>query len=121
MDGIVTTSVSEMYMYENRIIHLSFPKPRVSVNGEQARAIFEARLNIPGAPNKQLVLVDLRSDPKPDRDARNFARRPEMVNSTKAMAMMVKSPVSRVLGNFFIGFNRGDLPVKLFSDEAEAT
>lgn len=36
------------------------------------------------------------------------------------MALLIGSPVSRMIGNFFLGINRLRVPVRLFSDEAEA-
>lgn len=35
-----------------------------------------------------------------------------------AVALMVASPVSKVIGNFFIGLNKPTHPVRLFSDES---
>jgi hypothetical protein len=37
-----------------------------------------------------------------------------------ASALIVKNPFQRILGNFFIGINKVQVPVKLFADETEA-
>jgi hypothetical protein len=37
-----------------------------------------------------------------------------------AAAVLIDNPVSRVIGNFFIGLNRPRLPMRLFVSEAEA-
>ena len=41
---------------------------------------------------------------------------------TLAVALVIDSPLSRVLGNFFLGFNRPETPARLFTsvDEARA-
>ena len=40
--------------------------------------------------------------------------------SVNAVALIVKTPVSRVLGSFFLRFNRPENPLKLFTSESEA-
>ncbi len=56
-------------------------------------------------------------------------RRPILVDLTggeeaakyqSAIALLIGSPLSRVIGNFFIGFNKSPMPTKLFTSEPEA-
>jgi len=66
------------------------------------------------------ILVDLREIKSISKDARNhFSMRGRKPN-VSAVAMLVKSPVSRIIGNFFIGFNRPVVPTRLFSVEKSA-
>jgi hypothetical protein len=37
-----------------------------------------------------------------------------------AMALLVGSPISKVIGNFFIGLNKPEVPAKLFNSESDA-
>ena len=37
-----------------------------------------------------------------------------------AIALLVGSPLSRVIGNFFVGLNRSTFPLRLFTSEEEA-
>lgn len=37
-----------------------------------------------------------------------------------AVALIVKSPLSRAIGNFFLGLNKTPLPTKLFTSENHA-
>ena len=37
-----------------------------------------------------------------------------------AVALVVDTPVSRVLGNFYLGLSKPHIPSRLFNDEAEA-
>jgi uncharacterized protein YcsI (UPF0317 family) len=63
------------------------------------------------------VLVDLRPVTAVDRDARKvFASTP----ATTRQALLVGSPLSRTIGNFFLTLSRPTMPVKLFDDEAAA-
>ena len=53
-----------------------------------------------------------------DRDARAcYAQAPPSVS---ALALLVGSPLSRAIGNFFIGFNKPAVPTRLFSSEVDA-
>jgi hypothetical protein len=66
------------------------------------------------------ILVDLREIKSISKEARNhFSMRGRKPN-VSAVAMLVKSPVSRIIGNFFIGFNRPVIPIRLFSAEKSA-
>lgn len=67
---------------------------------------------------KVRLLVDLRPDAAIDRAARHF-----FINlhaHYEAVGMLAGSPATRMLANFFIGLKRGPIPVRLFTDEAEA-
>ena len=59
-------------------------------------------------------MVDLRTHPKPDHDARAYGNSEAVRSITTAMAMLTDSLLSVILGNFFIGINRPDYPTKLF-------
>lgn len=53
-------------------------------------------------------------------DARRFYSGDEAGRYISASAFVVASPVSRVLGSFFLGLNKPAYPVRLFTEEAEA-
>ena len=55
-----------------------------------------------------------------DRESRNYASGKEVSKITEAMALLIKSPVSKVLGNIFLGINKPPYPTKLFTDKEEA-
>ena len=121
MTDAINTSVSKLQVDENGIVHMEFPEKNQPILLEDSKGIYEGRMQLQSAAgSKQLLLVDLRTSPKPDREARDYARSSEVVESTMAMAILVQGPMSKVLGNFFMGFNRGDFPVRLFTDKSIA-
>ena len=64
------------------------------------------------------LLVDARDARTQDRRARReFVRRIELVS---AIAMLVATPLSRMMGNFFIGVSRPMVQTRLFEGEAAA-
>ena len=117
----ITTNNASLNINEKGIIHIHFIEKNVVINLSDSQEIYRARIKLGKVNEKQLILVDLRNNPKPNREARSFAKSKEMLESTKAMAMIVGSNSSRILGNFFVGLSRGDYPVKLFLKEKNAT
>jgi hypothetical protein len=66
------------------------------------------------------MLVDLRDIRSHSREARQLYARPESSGTLRAAAILVGSPISRVIGNFALGFNKLVVPTRLFTSEAEA-
>ncbi|MCC6751370.1 MAG: STAS/SEC14 domain-containing protein [Deltaproteobacteria bacterium] len=66
------------------------------------------------------VLVDIRSLTAIDGDARRYYAGDEAAQVESAIALLVGSPVSRMVGNFFLSINRPQVPVRLFTIEGEA-
>lgn len=102
------------------VIHITFTKASLHLTTENSAEIFSSRISLSPENTKQLVLVDLRNDPKPDKGAREFAQSKKIIDSTKAIAFIVKSGLSSVLATLFLGVNKGNYPVKLFTNKEEA-
>lgn len=67
---------------------------------------------------KSPLLVDTRDLGWQDRAARmEFVRRGELVS---AVALLVSTPLSRMMGNFFLAVSKPMAPTRLFDDEAAA-
>ncbi len=64
------------------------------------------------------LLVDMRNVAKFERDAREYFTQGHA--SARAVALLVGSPVTRMMANFFIGMRRMPVPIKMFDDEADA-
>ena len=66
------------------------------------------------------VLVDLRPVRSQSADARAYFAGPAAAEVTVAVALLIESPLSRVVGSFFLGFNRPQTPAKLFTSVEDA-
>ena len=66
------------------------------------------------------ILVDLRGIRSQSAEARATLAGPEASRVSCAVALVVGDPVSRVLGNFYLGFNRPADPTRLFDDDRAA-
>ena len=85
---------------------------------EDAKTNTSAVISVSGGSNYP-ILVDLREIKSISKEARDhFSMRGRKPNVT-AIAMLVGSPLSRIIGNFFLGLNRPTVPTKLFSSEGE--
>ncbi|MDB5557013.1 MAG: hypothetical protein JWL86_6997 [Rhizobium sp.] len=69
---------------------------------------------------KALVLVDMRGVRPQSRSARQYFAGPGAEKATKAVALLIGSPVSSVLGNFFLRFGPHLVPTALFTAEDAA-
>ncbi|MFN8668758.1 MAG: hypothetical protein U0164_16375 [Gemmatimonadaceae bacterium] len=68
------------------------------------------------------VVVDLRPIRSQTAEARAAFAGPDATRVTLACALVIESPLSRVLGNFYLGFNRPQSPTRIFNsvEDAEA-
>ena len=66
------------------------------------------------------ILVDLRQVRSQSAEARAYLAGPEATRVSLAVALIVGSPLSVAIGNFFLGFNRPAVPTRLFRDESAA-
>lgn len=66
------------------------------------------------------TLICLRQIKSMNREARQYYSGPESAKLYVAAALLIDSPVARVIGNFFLGLNKSSIPTRLFSSETEA-
>jgi hypothetical protein len=92
------------------------------VNLEDAKEHIEAGRELAAGLEYTLLLVDVSQIRSITRDARVYYANPSGTQDfeNRAVAILVDSPLSKVVANFFIGLNRPVTPVKLFTAESEA-
>lgn len=83
-----------------------------------AKECVEATRNLAGA--RTSVLVDMRGVQSQSKEARAYFNAPEIAKDLSAVALLVSSPVSRVIANFFLGVRTQPVPTRMFDDEASA-
>ncbi len=105
-------------MDQQGFVRLTFPN-YVEINGTQAYKIYESRLELDAA-IPQLLFVDLTSNPRPDREARQFVKSKEAISCTQAIACLVDGLLSKMVGNLLLSVTNGKIPTKLFGSEDEA-
>jgi len=66
------------------------------------------------------LLIDSRGIKSMSRDARNQFSTKGRETHVLAFGIVISSPISRVIGNFFMGINKPAVPTRLFENEVEA-
>ena len=65
------------------------------------------------------VYCDIRGMKKADKAARDYLAK-EGSSYTKGVAIIVDSPMTKIIGNFYLGLNKPTAPTKMFTDKQEA-
>jgi len=93
--------------------------PGAEVSGDDARENLAITAGLV-AGGRAPVLVDLRALKSQSPEARAVLAGPAAARVSRAVALLIGSPLSRVLGNFYLRVNRPETPTRLFSSEEEA-
>jgi hypothetical protein len=89
-------------------------------NPEQMRNDMKKFREIVGN-EKICMVVEVNPKSQPARKEDRDAIAAEIASFTKAMAMITPSPVTRMIVNLFFGFKPPSYPIKIFSNEKDAT
>ena len=66
------------------------------------------------------VIVDIQASKGASKACREYFASDEAAKVQSACVLLVSSPMSRLIGNFFIGLNKTKFPTRLFSDKDSA-
>lgn len=115
----IPTEIADVWIDPQRIVYICF-KESERHGIEEAQEVVEAHNQLAdGVP--VCVLADIRAvKVGADRAARKYYVSPESSEFKSGMAMLVSSPMQRMLGNIFLKLNRPPYPTRLFSQEEEA-
>jgi hypothetical protein len=69
---------------------------------------------------KRPILVDITKIKTVSKESRNIYASEEMGNIISAAALIVGNPVSRIIGNFYMGISKTKMPVRMFTSMHEA-
>ena len=94
--------------------------PDIEETLDTAKENIEAGVRISGG-TKRPLLLDMSNIKSMNKEARDYyARGDEREGCESAVALLVRSALSRMIGNFFMGLNKTNLPTRLFTDEDSA-
>ena len=114
--GVITHPKFRMWLRPDGIVEIRWV-PGTTALLEDATAALEALAQLAGGRRSRL-LVDMRDTGSQDRPTRaEWARRGDLL---LAVALIVGTPLSRLVGNLFINMSRPSTPTRLFDDEASA-
>jgi hypothetical protein len=114
--GVITHPKFRMWLRPDGILHLAWA-PKTTMTFEDALAAIEAMAQLAGG-RRSPLMVDVRDAGQIDRPARNeFVRRADMVS---AVALLVDTPLSRMMANLYLRVSSPTAATRLFEDEASA-
>lgn len=90
------------------------PVSGLELNHEVAMKVLELGVEVAGGPKPTLVVMPDMA--RVDREARALFASDAYSRLCSQTALVVGSPVSRVIGSFFVGLNRPRYPYRIFSD-----
>jgi hypothetical protein len=117
-DKITKTEKALFSLTDEGIIHQEYPvyiDVTLKDSQEELSVIQEYCKN-----EKRPMIVDIRRVRTVQRESRQLYSSDEVVRHISATALLVGNPVSRITGNFFLGLNKAQFPVKLFTNKDQA-
>lgn len=115
---MVQTRTSKVWLGEDGILRvLSLPVKEITL--ADARDNWAA-VAAAGQGVARPILGDIRDVRGISKEARKFYAGDETIRLVSAIALQVESPISRMIGTLFLGFNKPPVPLRLFTAEDEA-
>ncbi len=115
---ILKTRTGEVFLGEDGIYRQQMFE-NVHVNLEDAKELFARNEELSDGTTRPLLVI-VAGTRSLSREARSHFSGKESVRLFSAVALLVESPLTRVISNFFIGLNKPLFPVKIFSSEKDA-
>jgi hypothetical protein len=117
MKTIQTKVAYFSYDSRSRILRMKILED-ASIEVENAIQNYEAASSLTNG-EKHLLLVDAQANVYISKETRIYSAQTKP-NSPLAMALIVNSTANRLIGNFYINFNKPKVPTKLFPNEEKA-
>ena len=105
--------------FEDGILCVTF-REGARVTLEDAMESLAAYWSLVGSPKRVPVLVDMRRIASMSDDARRYFSGAETEAGSMGAALVIDSPISKVIANFMIAVNKPPFPTRMFTDPAEA-
>ena len=118
MENEQTSRNAKLWLGEDCIVRIIY-MPDSEVTLEDAREIMDAYHKLRKG-RRLPLLIDTRTMKSFARGARHLFAGEEAQGCASAAAIIVDTPVSKVLANFYLGLSKPRLPSRLFSSEDEA-
>lgn len=115
----IVTSTARLWLDEDGLIHLRPHALREQTLADAIENVAAAK-QIRGDAARAL-LVHFHDEAPQTTESRAYYLSPDASRGLLAVAVMTGSVLGRIFGNLMIGASRGEVPVKLFDDEASAS
>ncbi|MFC2154943.1 STAS/SEC14 domain-containing protein [Acidobacteriota bacterium] len=116
---ITDTRMARLWVETDKVVFIDI-KPAAEFDVADIKELQEISLKLAGGCD-YVICADINNIKSVTKEARDFSGDEREINkSLLAMALITVSPISRVIGNLFMGLNKPPYPAKLFSDKEKA-
>jgi len=113
------TGKGKVYLYSNGIMHQTYD-PGVELDLPDSLKEFEIYKDGFCDNISRPMLVELMNVRTVSKESRAIYSQEKSAEYFSAAALLVGNPVSRIMGNFYIGINKTPMPIKMFTRKEEA-
>jgi len=118
IEGIIELRTYYTWMGNDNIARTCVKKG-AEINLEDAKENSIAVNSLSG-PDNFVLIVDTRNIKSITKEARDYFSMRGRSSRVFAFAILIDSPLSKIIGNFFMGLNKPRVEVRLFTDENKA-
>lgn len=118
MNEVIETRTAKIWLGEDGMVRAVL-SPNAQVTLADAKEHIEALVKVCEG-KKRPILVDMSRTKSLDAEARAYYTVEEGPKIEQATALLVGSPVSKIIGSFALGLNKPVYPTKLFTSEDKA-
>ena len=112
------TRTAHLWLGDDDVLRAVFKQGAVE-NLDEAKENVDVAAKLIGD-RKVPVLIDMSGMKEISQAARGYYAGDKPASYSIAQALITRSPISRLIGNFFLGLNKPRHPVRLFTSEQEA-
>jgi hypothetical protein len=113
------TGKGTVRLYRNGIMHQTYQDLAELIH-EDSQAEMEIYEKEYCQEGPHPMLVDITNVKTVSKESRGIYSSEKTAEYLRAAALIVGNPVSRIMGNFYLGINRTAMPVRMFTDAEEA-
>jgi len=115
---IIVTRTGKIWLGEDGVLRLIYSSgAKVTLTDVKENVVVASKI-ING--KRRPALTDFRGLKSMTREARVYYSGEEVAKYVNAGAVLIGSPVSKIIGNFFLGLNKSIIPNRLFTSESAA-
>ena len=118
MNKIIETGVDRQWLGEDGILYIE-TLPNAEITLADAQLSTETLKQATGG-KKRPLLTDISRQKSMSREAREHMAGEAVENYVLALALVMTSPVGKVLGNLYFRLSNPSFPVRLFTSKSEA-
>lgn len=117
--GAVETRVAHVWLRSDGIVGVAF-KSGAALTVEDSMEMNRIIRSFSDQPTRRPIITDISVPHSAEPQVRRYGASSDSLEVTLKLALMVKNPVGRMIGNAFLAARRPPYPTRLFNDEALA-